>query len=284
LETQTEKDMPKKIDCVLPLHHKDFDRFELLRLSMQKFWMIEGTVRVVTPAADCQAAMELIGDDGRFAVLPETELLPELESSTAAGWWKQQAIKLAFHRFTDAEFYLTLDADCVAVRPIRYEDLVSDGRGLMQYESLETHEDWYAFSSIVLDMPFPSGEAVCATPFLLATENVANLCRHLQQHLAANWSSVFLQPPFGPTEYTLYHIFTSEADRWADRHLASNDAVKFQMFGNCIWNDRDQTNWNAADSFRDPDFLFSVLQSNTSIPFQWIRQRVLPFLELANAE
>lgn len=268
--------MPNSIDCVLPLHAKDFDRFELLKLSMRKYWTVEGSICVVTPKDDCEAASKLVSDAPQFVVRSETEILPELESSTVEGWWKQQAIKLAFHQFTDTEFYLTLDADCIAVRSIQYDDLVVAGQGLTQYEAIETHEDWYALSAIALDMPFPQGDAVAVTPFLFATENVANLCEYLEGRLGKHWSNVFARA-LGPTEYTLYHIFASAMGQWEKHHRCKGDSLG--MFGNCIWQDGDQANWKATDSFEDPDFLFSVLQSNTSVSVDWIQERVLAYLE-----
>ncbi|MEO1230548.1 MAG: DUF6492 family protein [Myxococcota bacterium] len=55
--------------------------------------------------------------------LPEPELAPELETSRARGWFKQQLVKLAIHERIESAFYLTFDADVVATRPVAPKDL-----------------------------------------------------------------------------------------------------------------------------------------------------------------
>jgi hypothetical protein len=237
------------------------------------FFCFDTVVSIVVPDADVVDACSLVNGSDRFRVLPETTVVPELKTSQVSGWWKQQAIKLAFATCCETDFYLTLDSDCMAVRRITYGDLVVDGRGIVQYEPLQSHESWYAASSIVLQMGLPPGDMVGVTPFLMSRD----VARQLYLHLSSidRGLGMFLVEPKGCTEYSLYHIFGYNTDLFAKYHCASN----VKLYGNCIWWPSEIETWNAADSFVSPDFFFSVLQSNTGIAPEWIWQRIGEYVQ-----
>ena len=261
------------ISCVLPLRKYDFDRFKLLRRTIEKYFQMDASVFVVVPDDESLAAESVLGSSTTFHVVPETSILPELKTSGAIGWWKQQAIKLAFSSFCDTDFYLTLDSDCIAVRPLSYDDLIVDGRGIIQYESLECHKDWYIAASLVLQMPLPR-QAVGVTPFLMSREIAQQLCQHLASISPRPWD-MFLGKPEGCTEYTLYHLYGLRVDLWEKFHRTST----MKMFGNCIWKQTQAASWDAADSFESPDFFFSVIQSNADITPNWTWERIRPYIE-----
>jgi len=54
-------------------------------------------------------------------------LIPETKFLKIQGWYLQQLIKLAIAEHIKTDFYLTLDADVICVKPVYFSDLVKDG-------------------------------------------------------------------------------------------------------------------------------------------------------------
>src|SRR5688500_14503099 len=85
----------QKVDAVVPLTLKDYDRFEILQKSCNRFLRGLGTCWVVTPDREAGTLSGLI-HDGRFRVVPETDVVPEFRLfRSIPGWYKQQLIKMA---------------------------------------------------------------------------------------------------------------------------------------------------------------------------------------------
>ena len=84
---------------------------------------------------------------------------------------------------------------------------------------------------------------------------------------------------------------TLDADCFLVRKIVSDDLVvdgrgaveyvptrNFPEWYDCIWNLEDARHWDASRSFQAPDFMFSVVQSNTGLPAGWTWERVKPYL------
>jgi hypothetical protein len=232
-------------------------------------------------------------------VVPESELVPELRwfRRTARlrsklhlagppfhGWFVQQLVKLAIAERVETPFYLTLDADVICVRATAYDDLIRDGRALVQL-SEPNHPEWNDDAERVLALP-RSGRQYGVTPALLSREAVGSLAGHLERrvdprlrrlerrtpHAAArlvlaSWRS-FLLRNLPWTEYALYHTFL-EQSRCFDRFHVFADGE--ELSGNNVWIESQFEQWAPV---RDGRFHFSVVQSATRIPAERVAARL----------
>ncbi len=59
------------------------------------------------------------------------------------GWRKQQLLKIAIANLVENEFYLTLDADVICLKPLDESKLIINGKALLQYEQRAQHPKWW---------------------------------------------------------------------------------------------------------------------------------------------
>ncbi len=131
----------RKLDAVLPLTNKDHERFEILRKSLERFFPDLDTCWVVVADSEYDDVRAKIRDS-RYRVIAESTIVPELRfydcirmmvgrsHKPLDGWVSQQLRKLAIAQHINSQFYLTLDADIVCTRRVRYSDLIMNGRAL----------------------------------------------------------------------------------------------------------------------------------------------------------
>jgi hypothetical protein len=258
---------PRRLDAVLPLRAADCDRAEILFRSLEALFAPLGTCYVVAPDEDVRAVHPCV-PRGRYLVVPESDVIPEIGRfrTTARlraklrligppihGWYVQQLVKLAIAERIGTPFYLTLDADVICVRPTRYEDLVVDGRALVQ-TTPPNHPEWNDDAERVLGLP-RSGRQWGVTPAVLSVDAVRALAAHLG---GTTWRK-FLLKSLPWTEYALYHTFLEQTGLF-DRYHAhgGHDAI----YSNCVWMESEFEDWDPAAT-RTP---FSVVQSATRIP------------------
>ena len=265
---------------MVPLALPDLDRFQILRASIAQFWACEGAINVVVRDQDEAAIAAVVGDDNRYHVLRESTIAPILaECDTGNGWYRQQLIKLAIAAFTTSDFYLTLDADCFLVRTIVSDDLVVDGRGAVEYVPTSNFPEWYEASVRLLGLQKRPEKSVSVTPFLLNVRLVRDLIERLKGLTpTGQWERLLLERR-GWTEYTLYHAHAEDRELWQVFHCPHHP-----ILGNCIWNLEDARHWDASRSFQAPNFMFSVVQSNTGLSARWTWKRVKPYLGGAACE
>jgi hypothetical protein len=287
-----------RLDAVLPLTAADAPRAQLLFETMERFFEPLATCHVVA-RVDELAAIRRAVPRGRYQLVAEPDLAPELGYHRAAaalrsrlrivgppihGWYVQQLLKLAAADVVDTPFYLTLDADVLCVRPTTFDDLVRDGRALVQ-TTPPNHPEWNDDAERVLGLP-RSGRQYAVTPALLNRFAVAELAAHLTRRVdprlrrlaarvpqptaravLASWRSFLLrQLPW--TEYALYHTFLERTGRFDRYHeLAGEDAI----YGNCVWMESQFEDWDPGQRGR---YCFSVVQSATRIPPALVRERL----------
>lgn len=269
-----------RLDVVVPLALRDLDRFQILRASIAQFWACEGAIYVVVRDQDETAIAAVVGDDNRYHVLKESTIAPILaEWDPGWGWYRQQLIKLAIAAFTTSDFYLTLDADCFLVRTIVREDLVVDGRGAVEYVPTRNFPEWYEAAVRLLGLQQRPEKSASVTPFLYNVRLVRDLIERLKGLTpTGQWEQLLLERP-GWTEHTLYHAHAEDRELWDVFHCPHHP-----IHGNCIWNLEDARHWDASRSFQAPDFMFTVVQSNTGLSARWTWERVKPYLGGAAGE
>lgn len=274
-----------KIDCVVPVTRKDFPRAEILLASIRKFFHFDYRIVLLTPQ-DCQNdASRLTCDLPGAVVITDEEVIPSFaDLQTSAGWWKQQALKLAVSEKVESDYFWILDADCFAVRQINEDDFLTNGKGLIQIDSLNPHDNWYRGSASVLGSAIPSRRGIQVTPFLMHSDSAREVCRRLESLYAEPWTWLVSRTDLGAngtawadtwTEYCLYHCWTEQTGRFARHHHITERPT----YGNCVWWAEDLPRWNPARSFRNPEFLFTVVQSTAKMPAEWLRSQIGPYLD-----
>ena len=298
--------MDDRIDAVLPLTAADAERAQILFRSLDRFFEPLRTCFVVVPDRELSAVRAQIPTECTELVA-ESDVIPEIRWFWAMararaklrlvgppihGWFVQQLVKLAVAERVETPFYVTLDADVLCVRETRYDDLVRDGRALVQ-TSPPNHPEWNDDAERVLALP-RSGRQYAVTPALLNREAVGALARHLERRvrprvrqassrmphrvpreILASWRSYLLRSlPW--TEYALYHTFLEQTGLFDRYHfLGGDDAI----YGDSIWMESQFEEWDAARTFDgDGGFCFTVVQSATRIPPDRVLAKVAPHL------
>lgn len=180
----------EQISLVLPLTLRDAGR-ALLLLETLQHWVDPSSVRtlfIVVPVVEENAytwlereatpfAVEVVPEDSLFSVDPATR-------PSWLGYAVQMAVKLLVSRLVPTRFYLTLDADCLAVRPLHAADLVGqDGRASFNIDLPSAHPSWWESSLKLLGITtsgnpgdgVPIGIAEGHAPLLGVTPNVLSV-------------------------------------------------------------------------------------------------------------
>ena len=265
---------PEGYDAVLPITARDVPRAVLLRESLERYASGMRTCWVVAPARELGAAATLAG--GRFELLAEEELLPDppfwrrVARRRWEGWFVQQLLKLAIAQRLATPFYLTLDADVLAMRPVPVEALVRDGRGVVQVARDDIHSDWYEWAERVLGMR-RSGWRHGVTPAVLAVEGVRALADWVEERYQQEWRAALMaRLPW--TEYALYHTFLETTGRFDDLHVRVERDV---LYGASVWDAEAFAGWDPAREFGSSESpLFAVVQSIAQIPVEQVRARL----------
>lgn len=278
--------LQRTIDAVLPLRLADYDRSEILRISVRRFFSDLGTCWVVTPDHEAAEIKSRIGDT-QYVVVAESDVVPELKKCPPVrGWFVQQLIKIAIADRITTDFYLTLDADVICTRPVTSTDLIKQGRALgMRYVG-HIHPQWYDWASRVLNV-LASRWMYGVTPLLVHTQAMLALQDYLayrerprsmprnspfsrtNQEATGNWRQYLLRSlPW--TEYALYFTFLESMGMYEQFYFPG------ALTGNNVWKRDDFVCWKAARSFvgSGPPF-FTVMQSNLglAVPDVWKKVR-----------
>jgi hypothetical protein len=288
---------PDRLDAVLPLTASDSARAQILFGSLERYCEPLATCFVVAPDTDLATVKRALPE--WCEPVAESEIVPELRwfRATAGlrsrlhlagpsfhGWFVQQLLKLAIAERIGTTFYLTLDADVICVRPTAYDDLVRDGRALVQL-SEPNHPEWNDDAERVLELA-RSGRQYGVTPALFGRDAVAALARHLERrvdprlrraarhvsHRAArrvlgSWRSFLLRNvPW--TEYALYHTFLERTGLFGRFHIFADGEA---LYGNNVWIESQFDDWHPDG---EGPFCFSVVQSATRIPPDRVAARV----------
>jgi hypothetical protein len=286
----------QKMDAVVPLLLSDHERFEIMVSSLCKHFIDLNTCWVLVRDTEFEELNRRIRLP-RFRVVRESEILPELSayrqlprrySRRITGWYVQQLLKLAIAEHIQTNFYLTLDADVICMRPVSYHDLVPSDRAIVKTSRNDVHAEWYAWAERVLGCR-RSGLTHGVTPAVFNREAVLKLqaflagrvslpFRILQQILGdgpwadftASWRS-FLIRAIPWTEYALYHTFLESRGLALHYHDYRGDQVIYDS-GASVWSQEDLRTWSIKPLVDGSYFI--VLQSNTDVPVSLIRQKL----------
>lgn len=299
--------IPMPIGAVLPLKVSgsyggdDLNRAHILFASLTRFaepGLFEDFF-VVVPApevAQVEAAFAK-WQALNIRVLSENELVPELAAyPKVRGWRKQQIVKLAIAARMRSPFYLTFDADVICLKPLRHDQLIVDGRALMQYELRAQHPKWWKSSARILRMSPQVGDpavGATVTPAVLAREICLALMREIERARGAtSWVKALcdLHRPWRPrnwwpdrilmlkwTEYSLYYLCAHKLGLIDRYHVTAGTPALPQRL--LVHESHPFETWDTAYSFsaRCPG-LFCVVGSKSGLPPQTVWVRVGPHI------
>lgn len=292
-----------KLDAVLPLLRADLDRFQVLDYSIRRFFECLNTLWIVTPDNEHAELSGLIREP-RYRVIPESSLIPELpyyrrigrvlvsvrlRKNQRLGWFVQQLVKMAIAPSVETDFYVTLDADVVCVRPIRFDGLVREGRAVTNTTSEDWHADWYTWSERVLGLK-RSGLTHGVTPALFSKKAMLRLHDYLTARVGRpmralgrlapshsplesaclSWRGYLLrQMPW--TEYSLYNTYLEATGQFDQFHIAGGVHAVYDTDRSVWFADR-VCDWNPADAHQDSYFM--IIQSRVGVTPHYVLKRL----------
>lgn len=301
------------ISAVLPLKASgsydvnDLKRAHILFTSLQTF-VAAGTISeifVLVPAAEVELVQQEYScwQDLNIKVMAEDDLLPEFKKyPKMRGWRKQQLLKIAIANLVENEFYLTLDADVICLKPLDESKLIIEGKALLQYEQRSQHPKWWKSSARILNMDpnvGPKELGMTVTPALLSRTLSKKLMAELSPNKTAeNWVDALcsLHDPANPknwwigrflklkwTEYSLYYLCAMKLGLLDQFHVIAGTAQTPALL--LIHDSHPYESWNIAGSFdlANPG-LFCVVGSKSRIPPKEVWAKVGPFIQGDNPQ
>jgi len=272
------------IDCVLPATRGDWGYFVNLFSTFKKFYKCGGNLYIIVPDSDYHFYKRSLENESNVIVFNESFIVPEFllpRYEAINGWRKQQVIKLVMHNYIDSEFYLTLDCDCLFIKDLREEDLVSKGRAVIEFSDMFCL-NWYQNSSKVLDINLIPEESTGVTPYIYSKKGITQMVKYLDLRAKLKGEKNYVNHllNYGRwSENSLYHIFLEKNNLLSKYHFRSD----FPLSTNCLWvldENRDFSQWDAKKSFSDSSSrgYFTVVQSNTGISPDRIREKIKDFI------
>lgn len=284
--------MSNKIDAVLPLIKSDFERFKILKKSMDLFFKDLGTFWVITPDGDYEEAKRITKDTAAYRVLRESELIPELKGAKRKydGWFIQQLVKLAIAKKIETAFYLTLDADVICTKPVRYSDIILGGKALTNPSNSDFSPEWTLWAKRVLELP-DSGNRYGVTPVLLNRDCVLSLQKYLSYKASpriikiankigvlsfssSNYWKSYLLNNFPWTEYRLYYMFIEAKNYFNQYHQIGQLAD----LTNSVWFREHFLTWDVKKAFEEKNGFFCVIQSKREIKAAEIWEKIKHYI------
>ena len=141
-------------------------------------------------------------------------------------------LKLAYARIARFDFYLTLDADVVCVRPFSERMLLPGRRAVTEWEPKADHPYWWRESAELLGCSVDfAAPGLGVTPNVLASELARGVLDQLEQLWGQSAAVVLLNRAAAArrgrrggedrrwTEYTLYCLHGEACGRLAELHL-----------------------------------------------------------------
>jgi hypothetical protein len=261
----------------------------MLLQTLSHFWKDSTKLRltILTPPQDISSVRDALRSTNTvdIHVVDEHDVIPFLRTNPrVSGWYRQQALKLAYASLASEDFYLTLDADVLCTHEFSGESLVTDNKALTDWEPRTMHPEWWKTSGGLLRLPArPERVGFSVTPAVLSKAICGKLIEYLHG-ISARDCYKYLLSHFGWTEYSLYNIFADYNDltyrhhhteTWMSENGKSIRADVSNSLSQNFWSEEQFATWKGESAF-DPDAqgLFIVCQSNSNISPSAIWNRV----------
>ena len=260
--------------------------FESLRRFMDKDLISEFIIIIPPEEAEEIAKHARAWGDFPIRLVPEDKYLEKFKEFNkwyeVRPWHRQQIIKLFCAELVENHYFIVFDPDMFATQAFGYDDLIIDGKSLVQTEPKQDHTDWWESSAKILGVePQMASTGLCVTPEILSKDVCIALTRRISDKYQKSWHEVLLSMyTTNWTEYTLY---------WT--HLESKALIhKFHTLAphrHGLYLHASQNVW-LREEFESVDFklifsdqnrgIFCTIQSNTGVTPQDILKRISPWL------
>lgn len=197
-------------------------------------------------------------------------------------WHRQQIIKLFCAELVKNDYFIVFDPDMFATRSFGFDDLILDGKALVQTEPKLDHQDWWESSAKVLMLPASlATPGLCVTPEILAKQACQELTAYISEKHQKTWYEVLLSMyTTNWTEYTLYWSYLEARGKISEFHVTTprEGGLKVHAEQN-IWFKTDYDNFDFKHLFsNDQRGIFCTIQSNTGVTPQAIVKSIKPWL------
>jgi hypothetical protein len=248
-------------------------------ISQQLTESVSARVLVIARGEELQEVEAKICRFGNLAVEihDEDKIVSGIGRYDAAGWIKQQVLKLAAVDYFGEQMNLILDDDVVACQPLDQSILIRNGRALTEWESRSLHPEWWRGSAGVLQTTVDeSSPGLSVTPEILVREIVLCLKQELQAICKMDPWQFLLGLKGYWTEYTLYNICAEKHGIMAKWHLFPGEA-KERMHAKCsFWSQSQYASWNISDwNSESVRGLFMICQSNVDVEVATLRRQLI---------
>jgi hypothetical protein len=262
--------------------------FESLRRFMAKGLISEFIIIVPPEEAEEIAAHAHAWSDFPIRLVPEDKYLEKFKEFSkwyeVRPWHRQQIIKLFCAELVQNDYFIVFDPDMFATQSFGYEDLIIDGKALVQIEPKEDHTDWWESSAKVLGVsPNMASDGLCVTPEILSKQACTSLTRRIADKYQKSWYEVLLSMyTTNWTEYTLYWTHL-ETEQLVDKFHTTKprpDGLNLHA-AQSVWlpDQYPDINFNLLFSNQNRG-IFCTIQSNTGVTPLEIVQSIRPWLPL----
>lgn len=220
-------------------------------------------------------------------LVPESTLIAFPENRP--GYAVQMALKLLAATLVATDFYVTLDADVIATRPLcddATERLLVEGKAVYTHEPKSVHPHWWAGSAKLLglepddlrDAGFGVTPAVLSTAGALVALDCVRRALNARghQHWTDAWLSKWTPDAFW-SEYTIYRLALDHRRLFNALHVEPARPYLCQA----VWFDN-QLPWQPAMAFDDPACIFSLVQSTAGVPPSAVARQLYSTLSYAS--
>lgn len=298
---------------VTPTYRHDFERFALLRRSIEAFDQghiphfaivdsedFEDFQKLGIPNVEVISSADLLAQDvesrriaynnsgGRHYKRFQRSMNKRFgwfPNSKYYGWHIQQILKFAAIESLPFRTQVVFDSDIVVTGPFGIDTFVKSGKPVL-YEKESTlakaipPKGWLYNACKIQDVePYLNAGApnldYVAVPFVFDKETTHQLLKHIELIHSKDWWDCFLQQPLGQwSEFMTYGVYVRENTQY------QNVVVELAN-GNNRWISSEAERKNADSlikaAFEDPETCFLVLQSDDH--GDWPIERFIPILE-----
>ena len=207
----------------------DFERFKILKESIDKFNVDNIPFYVVCPEKDLELFLSLKNNDENYEynILTDESVLEKVNSnSNEQSWYSQQVVKLYFYKLNLCNHYLILDSDCYFIRNFSVSDFMYDNEtpylpigemfkgefNLMQLFKktlLKNHKNWDRFTYQVKDILNRKGKKICIMIPLVFSVSVLEAMDKDLLNNGGDFSILIEKSPFEMQWYAEYILKTN---------------------------------------------------------------------------
>lgn len=276
--------MPPRIDIVIPLRAKDFERFSISLASYRYYWWIPYHIYLFCRPEERSEASCLF-DASDVTVLDKREICgPAFEIS--GGWFRAQATKLAAAHLVGSTFYLPSDPDIITTRKVtesffrngkapyyprrKHHESVTPCEPERFYSPQAIEKSWRPMAKL-LGVPMPD-DIVPRMVTPLHTKLVLDALALLSD-LGGNrdWREMWreLVGSMRPSDFALYYLVSHVRNDALDKHHYPKP-----FLGKNVRTAEEAKQWRPSEVMNNQDFFAMAVEAKSGISPRDLRERL----------